>query len=72
MEENYDILQVNVSSLETHVEKGILFPMNSPETLRFLSENFSDTIIASYAKCNGTVYAIPYMFDAQILFYRKD
>lgn len=72
MEDNYDILQVNVSSLETHVEKGILFPMNSPETQRFLSENFSDTIIASYAKCNGTVYAIPYMFDAQILFYRKD
>ena len=68
----YDILQVNCSSLSHYAKNGTLQCMERPEMRRFLGENFPSDVSAPYSMHDNKIWAIPYMFDAQILFYRRD
>jgi multiple sugar transport system substrate-binding protein len=70
--EKYDIIQVNTNTLESCVDSGILACLDRPEVNSFLQRNFSNYIRSSYSLCHEKPYAFPYMFDAQILFYRRD
>jgi multiple sugar transport system substrate-binding protein len=71
-EEKYDIIQLNTNTLESCVASGILACLDRPDVCSFLRQNFSDYIRSSYTLCREKPYAFPYMFDAQILFYRRD
>lgn len=36
------------------------------------TERYSEPVLNAFSKVNGHVYGIPYVFSAQLLFYRKD
>ena len=65
-----DVIQVNAPWLPVLSQKHALLDLTDrlqPEQL-----NFDDDILQRYAVSGGRLYAIPYMLDVQLLFYRKD
>ncbi len=67
---NFDIYQINIAWFDTLVEKNLFLPI--AELLSNYVENFSTDILNRYGTYDKTLYAMPYMLDAQLLFYRKD
>ena len=66
----YDLLQTNVLWFHPLAEAGVFLPLG--DKLCGRETAFSAPLLQRYGLHNGTLYALPYMLDAQLLFYRKD
>lgn len=65
-----DLIQTNIAWFETLAAKNAFVQLD-----RLFGEyirNFSSEILELYSMYQGRMYAMPYMLDTQLLFYRKD
>lgn len=69
----YDIVQINVPWLSEMIRKGVIIELD-----RYLPKQsdvcgmFSEEVLQRHGVYNGLLYALPYVFGTQLLFYRKD
>ena len=62
----YDLLQTNVLWFHPLAEAGVFLPLG--DKLCGSETAFSAPLLQRYGLHNGTLYALPYMLDAQLLF----
>jgi DNA-binding LacI/PurR family transcriptional regulator/ABC-type glycerol-3-phosphate transport system substrate-binding protein len=68
-----DVVQVDIPWLPELTRQGLLLDLSTrteadPESIR----NFLPVVLDTYARVDGRFYAFPFVFGAQLLFYRKD
>jgi len=69
----YDILQIDLPWMEDIISRGTLLSLDSYiNTHKRLRDKLVPGALESYALFNGSIYAIPFIFGTQLLFYRKD
>lgn len=75
---SFDVLQLDHPWIGTFVENGLLEPIDSyvsnkelvdPE---FDLDDFIGPVLEQYGKYNDKLYALPYLADVMLLYYRKD
>ncbi len=71
--ERIDVFQVDTPWLDELVREGQLFRLDellagTPQAVA----DFIPGILETYARSGDHYYALPYLFDTQLLFYRKD
>lgn len=65
-----DILQTNSAWFKTLVSGNVFLPLT--DLLGSSADRFSETVRKQYGLYDGHLYGMPYMLDAQLLFYRRD
>lgn len=68
--ESYDIIQVNVSWLSKLAKEHRICSLNP--WIKEKQLDCYDNILNIYSRIGSELFAVPYMLDAQLLFYRKD
>ncbi len=71
--QNYDIYSIDIPWMNELANRGIIadidaFAKENPEYM----DVYSKEILSAFSVFNGHIYAIPYGFAVQLLFYRKD
>ncbi len=66
----YDLLQTNVLWFHPLAEAGVFLPLS--DKLHGSETAFPTALLQRYGLHGNTLYALPYMLDTQLLFYRKD
>ncbi len=74
--ERYDILQVDQPLIAELADDGLLARLDDllgrlPESPLFMGEG-NAAVLDAYSRRRGGVYAIPFRFGAQLMFYRSD
>jgi len=69
----YDALVIDIPWLGEIVEKGIVLPIGSYlKANKDITNRFSPQIFNAYSSYQDSLYAVPFEYSAQMLFYRKD
>lgn len=69
----YDIYSIDMPWLKELAEKKMIASLNSfVGSHEKIFSVFSEDVLDKFSRINGNIYAIPYGFSVQLLFYRKD
>lgn len=72
-EHKYDAFSIDIPWIKELVMAGIVQPLDDfVHQEKGLFKNFSEDIIKEYSLFDNEIYAVPYSFTVQLLFYRKD
>ncbi|MFI3200720.1 MAG: extracellular solute-binding protein [Eubacteriales bacterium] len=70
--DDFDILQIHQPFIKTLIQHDKIICLNNTILPEQLNQNFSNDVLQIYAKNNKDYYAVPYIGDCQLLYYRKD
>ena len=69
----YDVIQLDIPWIPDLVQNGGLLELSScDEAIEDISKEFVPGVLSAYSRFNNGIYALPFMFGTQLLYYRKD
>lgn len=70
---SYDMIQMDISWMSGPLKNNLLCDLQQDTSLNdLIIRSFPSDILKKYTADNKKTYGFPFMFDAQMLFYRKD
>ena len=70
---SYDVLQLDIPWIPDLVQGGALLDLKAYDPdVEKISEKFVPGVLSAYSRFNGSIFAFPFMFGTQLLYYRKD
>ena len=69
----FDVFQIDIPWLSDLVRAGSLLELGIyKDEIKDISKEFVPGVLSSYSIFNKGIYALPFMFGTQLLYYRKD
>ncbi len=69
----FDVLQIDIPWLPDLVQSDALLELGDyNREVENISKEFIPGVLSAYSKFNDGIYALPFMFGTQLLYYRKD
>lgn len=69
----YDVYITDILWLQDLAANGYFYDITGhPSCINSKRSNLPESILNNFIKCNGRDYAFPFIYTAQLLFYRKD
>lgn len=70
---SYDMIQMDISWMAGPLKNNILWELSPDTSLNdLITRSFPSEVLKKYDSRNQKRYGLPFMLDAQMLFYRKD
>lgn len=69
----YDVYITDIVWFNDLAENGFFLDVTEPlSNLHYNRNDFPTQVLSNFSKCKGRDYAFPFIYTAQLLFYRKD